>query len=160
MPDFIRQEIRCVRGQIGAYEPTSTLDHVALRALRLTEEQRRATLRVAWNRQRIASTLERSQVPHQRLKFGVSEGRKIGHSGQENAIVQDSKQFLVAAMSNLRPSGNVRTALSASPVQPVATSTGAGKDLARGGILLLALCSARFPILARDLRMSSPAAGA
>jgi len=160
MSDFIRQEIGRVRGQIGAYEPTSTVDHVALRALGMTEKQRRSTLRVAWNRYRVASTLERSQVPHQCLKFGVSEGRKIGHSGQENAIAQDSKQFLVAATSNLRPSGNVRTALSASPVQPVATSTGAGKDLARGGILLLALCSARFPILARDLRMSSPAAGA
>jgi hypothetical protein len=126
----------------------------------MTEKQRRSTLRVAWNRYRVASTLERSQVPHQCLKFGVSEGRKIGHSGQENAIAQDSKQFLVAATSNLRPSGNVRTALSASPVQPVATSTSPGKDLTRGGIILLALCSILFPILARDLRMSSPAAGA
>jgi hypothetical protein len=94
------------------------------------------------------------------LKFGISEGRKIGHSGQENTIAQDSKQFLVAAMPNLRSSGNVRTALGASSVQPVATSTGAGKDLARGGVILLARCSTHFPILARDLRMSSPAAGA
>jgi len=152
MPDFIRQEIRRVRGQIRADEPTSTVDHVALRALRTTEEQRRSTLRVPWNRQRVASALERSQVPHQRLKFGVSEGRKIGHSSQENTISQDLKQFLIAATSHVRPSSNVRTALRASPVQPVATSAGAGKDLARGGIILLAL--------AQDLRISSQAASA
>src|SRR6266480_194188 len=121
--NFLYRNVRAVGRQIGTEKSTRAVDRVAVRAARLSEEKRLASLRITRNRSNLASSLKNPQVGHHGLELRHAQRSKRGHSRRRYSRLQDAQSVLVGQLLNFGACGDIGPALAASPVQAVAGST-------------------------------------
>src|SRR6266404_5921985 len=121
--NVLNRGFRCIGGKVSSKKAAGPVDHVTLRAARLADEKRLAPLCVARNGTSLVSSLQNSQVIHDRFDFLCSQRAKRGHSRRGYSGSHDMPRFLVSKLLNLGASGDVWPALASPPVQPVAGST-------------------------------------
>src|SRR2546429_669066 len=121
--NFLYRSIRAVGGQIGSEKSTRAVDHVAVRAARLSEEKRLASFGIARNRSNFASSLKNSQIAHHGLELRHAQRSKCGHPRRRDSRLQDAQSVRVGQLLNFCARGDIGPALATSPVQAVAGGT-------------------------------------
>src|SRR4029077_15539180 len=119
--NFTRRTPGGIYGEVVAKEAAGAVDHVALRATGFAEEERFAFNWIARQRRGVLPALQTAQVRNDRFDFRIVErSAESRHLLRRRPILDDARNVRVGQPPSFRPRGNVRPALAAAAIQPMA----------------------------------------